>query len=127
MTGKSLIKKFALPDDELSRPGTSDRLFFVSERRLGFGARMSSNIAQRFAEAILWLLRRRVDKGSTLLVASAPSSSRCSSTCTPGALPSTARVRRRYGEPSMSLTHPPASSTSSVPAAESQGASSGSQ
>jgi hypothetical protein len=42
-----------------SRP--SDRLFFVSERRLGFGAKVSSNYAQRFSEAVLMLLREEMD------------------------------------------------------------------
>ena len=52
---------FLHADDELSRPGTNDRIFFVSERRLGFGARMSSNIAQRFSESILYMLREDMD------------------------------------------------------------------
>ena len=33
-------------------------LLFVSERRLGFGAKVSSNYAQRFSEAVLMMLRR---------------------------------------------------------------------
>jgi hypothetical protein len=38
--------------DEITAPRSAgERLFFVSERRLGFGARPSSNIAQRFSEA----------------------------------------------------------------------------
>ena len=36
-------------------------VFFVSERRLGFGARPSSNIAQRFSEALLHFLRQDMD------------------------------------------------------------------
>ena len=38
-----------------------ERLFFVSERRIGFGARPSSNIAQRFSEALLHFLRQDMD------------------------------------------------------------------
>ena len=38
-----------------------ERVFFVSERRLGFGAKVSSNIAQRFSEAALSLLREDMD------------------------------------------------------------------
>ena len=37
------------------------RIFFVSERRLGFGAKISSNVAQRFSEAILFMLRQDMD------------------------------------------------------------------
>jgi len=37
------------------------RLFFVSERRLGFGAKPSSNIAQRFSEILLTFLREDMD------------------------------------------------------------------
>ena len=37
------------------------QLFFVSERRLGFGVMPSSNIAQRFSEALLALFRNRMD------------------------------------------------------------------
>ena len=36
-------------------------LYFVSERRLGFGVMPSSNIAQRFSEALLSLFRERMD------------------------------------------------------------------
>ena len=39
----------------------------VIEYVLGFGLSPSSNVAQRFAEAILWLLRRRVDKDEAAL------------------------------------------------------------
>jgi hypothetical protein len=39
----------------------SARLFFVSERRLGFGAKPSSNIAQRFSESLLFMLRQDMD------------------------------------------------------------------
>ena len=52
----------------LHEPSESDpaaspqsRLFFVSERRLGFGAKISSNVAQRFSEAVLALLREDMD------------------------------------------------------------------
>ena len=38
-----------------------ERIFFVSERRLGFGAKISSNVAQRFSEAVLSLLREDMD------------------------------------------------------------------
>ena len=37
------------------------RIFFVSERRLGFGAKVSSNIAQRFSEAVLTMLGEDMD------------------------------------------------------------------
>jgi hypothetical protein len=48
--------------DEMAAPRSAgERLFFVSERRLGFGARPSSNIAQRFSEALLHLLREDMD------------------------------------------------------------------
>ena len=48
--------------DDLTAPrSASDRLFFVSERRIGFGASPSSNIAQRFSEALLHLLREDMD------------------------------------------------------------------
>jgi len=48
--------------DDLAAPrSASDRLFFVSERRIGFGASPSSNIAQRFSEALLHLLREDMD------------------------------------------------------------------
>ena len=39
----------------------ASRLFFVSERRLGFGAKPSSNIAQRFSEILLAFLRADMD------------------------------------------------------------------
>jgi hypothetical protein len=42
------------------------RLFFVSERRLGFGAKPSSNIAQRFSEALLFMLRQDMDASDAL-------------------------------------------------------------
>ena len=38
------------------------RLFFISERRLGFGVMPSSNIAQRFSEALLHLFRIEMDR-----------------------------------------------------------------
>ena len=38
------------------------RIFFVSERRLGFGAKISSNVAQRFSEAVLHLFRTDMDE-----------------------------------------------------------------
>jgi hypothetical protein len=38
-----------------------DRIFFVSERRLGFGAKVSSNYAQRFSEVVLVMLREDFD------------------------------------------------------------------
>ena len=47
-------------EGELSRHDVG-RLFFVSERRLGFGAKPSSNIAQRFSEALLYMLRQDMD------------------------------------------------------------------
>lgn len=46
-------------DDLMASP--QSRLFFVSERRLGFGAKISSNVAQRFSEAVLALLREDMD------------------------------------------------------------------
>lgn len=45
---------------DLPRPPEA-RVFFVSERRLGFGAKLSSNIAQRFSESLLYLLRQDMD------------------------------------------------------------------
>ena len=45
---------------DLPAPGRN-RIFFVSERRLGFGAKLSSNAAQRFSEALLFLLREDMD------------------------------------------------------------------
>ena len=50
----------ALTAQDLPRPPEA-RLFFISERRLGFGARPSSNIAQRFSEALLFILRQDMD------------------------------------------------------------------
>ena len=51
-----------LHTDEMSNPRpVGERLFFVSERRLGFGASPSSNIAQRFSEAILSMMREDMD------------------------------------------------------------------
>ena len=48
--------------DDLAAPrSANERLFFVSERRIGFGASPSSNIAQRFSEALLHLLREDMD------------------------------------------------------------------
>ncbi|MGA0134817.1 MAG: hypothetical protein ACO3ND_10740, partial [Opitutales bacterium] len=44
----------------------------VIEYVLGFGLRPSSNVAQRFAEAIMWLLRRRVDKDEAAFRAADP-------------------------------------------------------
>ena len=41
------------------KPG---QIFFVSERRLGFGGMPASNIAQRFSEALLHIFRRRMDR-----------------------------------------------------------------
>ena len=52
---------FIHADDVANPRPASERLFFVSERRLGFGARPSSNIAQRFSEALLHLLREDMD------------------------------------------------------------------
>ena len=54
--------------DEISAPRSAgERLFFVSERRLGFGARPSSNIAQRFSEALLHLLREDMDAAESVI------------------------------------------------------------
>jgi len=54
--------------DEITAPRSAgERLFFVSERRLGFGARPSSNIAQRFSEALLHLLREDMDAAEGML------------------------------------------------------------
>jgi hypothetical protein len=49
--------------DLIHSPQTSarNRIFFVSERRLGFGAKVSSNYAQRFSEAVLMMLREDFD------------------------------------------------------------------
>jgi hypothetical protein len=44
----------------------------VMEYVLGFGLSPSSNVAQRFADAIMWLLRRRVDKEDAALRAADP-------------------------------------------------------
>ena len=41
--------------------GAPGAIFFVSERRLGFGMTPSSNIAQRFSEALLHIFRQRMD------------------------------------------------------------------
>ena len=40
----------------------SGEIFFVSERRLGFGGMPASNIAQRFSEALLFIFRRWMDR-----------------------------------------------------------------
>ena len=54
--------------DDLAAPRSAgERLFFVSERRLGFGASPSSNIAQRFSEALLHLLREDMDAAEASL------------------------------------------------------------
>jgi hypothetical protein len=54
--------------NEITAPRSAgERLFFVSERRLGFGARPSSNIAQRFSEALLHLLREDMDAAEGML------------------------------------------------------------
>ena len=51
-----------LHTEDIEAPRSAhERLFFVSERRLGFGARPSSNIAQRFSEALLHFLRQDMD------------------------------------------------------------------
>ena len=48
--------------DEIAAPRSAgERLFFISERRLGFGAMPATNIAQRFSEAMLHLLRQDMD------------------------------------------------------------------
>ena len=52
---------FIHADDVAAPRPAHERLFFVSERRLGFGARPSSNIAQRFSEALLHFLREDMD------------------------------------------------------------------
>ena len=52
---------FIHADDIAAPRSAGERIFFVSERRLGFGARPSSNIAQRFSEALLHLLREDMD------------------------------------------------------------------
>ena len=52
---------FIHADDVAAPRPAHERLFFVSERRLGFGARPSSNIAQRFSEALLHFLREEMD------------------------------------------------------------------
>jgi hypothetical protein len=52
---------FIHADDIAAPRAPQERIFFVSERRLGFGARPSSNIAQRFSEALLYLLRQDMD------------------------------------------------------------------
>lgn len=50
---------FLRPKDVARKEESSTaRLFFVSERRLGFGAKISSNIAQRFSESLLFMLRQ---------------------------------------------------------------------
>eukprot|EP00965_Chrysotila_dentata_P111170 3674487-Pleurochrysis_carterae.AAC.1 len=43
------------------RDQAGNTLFFVSERRLGFGTHPASNIAQRFSDAILHLSRQDMD------------------------------------------------------------------
>jgi hypothetical protein len=54
--------------DDLAAPrSASERLFFVSERRIGFGASPSSNIAPRFSEEALAVLGRK--KNLRLMVA----------------------------------------------------------
>ena len=52
---------FIHADDVAAPRPAHERLFFVSERRLGFGARPSSNLAQRFSEALLHFLREDMD------------------------------------------------------------------
>ena len=49
-----------------AQPG---RLFFISERRLGFGVMPSSNIAQRFSEALLHLFRIEMDREEATIAA----------------------------------------------------------
>ena len=49
------------PSDLFKAQPDHARLFFVSERRLGFGAKRGSLIAQRFSEAVLTLLREDMD------------------------------------------------------------------
>jgi hypothetical protein len=58
---------FIHADDITAPRSAGERLFFVSERRLGFGARPSSNIAQRFSEALLHLLREDMDAAESML------------------------------------------------------------
>ena len=45
------------------------KIFFVSERRLGFGVMPSSNIAQRFSEALLHLFRKHMDREEAAIAA----------------------------------------------------------
>ena len=45
-------------------------IYFVSERRLGFGIRCSSGIAQRFSEALLSIFRRYMDEEEARIAAS---------------------------------------------------------
>eukprot|EP00965_Chrysotila_dentata_P016135 534610-Pleurochrysis_carterae.AAC.3 len=45
-------------------------LFFVSERRLGFGTHPASNIAQRFSDVLLSLFRDRMDEADEDYLAS---------------------------------------------------------
>ena len=56
VTPSELVRMFT--NDFRASPGG---IFFISERRLGFGMTPSSNIAQRFSEALLDIFRRRMD------------------------------------------------------------------
>ena len=55
----SELEEHAYTNDFQPRAG---QIFFVSERRLGFGMVPSSNIAQRFSEALLFLFRAKMDE-----------------------------------------------------------------
>ena len=49
-------------DDHLFGDDATDRLLFVSERRLGFGTHGASNVAQRVSEALLFMFRQDMDE-----------------------------------------------------------------
>ena len=49
-----------------------EELAFVSEKVLGFGYKMASNIAQRFTDAMLAILRRFMDELEAPVLAAHP-------------------------------------------------------
>ena len=103
------------PSDSTSsseRPPDSDRLVFVSEKRLGFGTHGASNIAQRFSDALIVWYREDMD------VADAEAR--------PAAGPrelawlqQRLSLQRRRGEPCVSIhkwTEPPSAALPDIPA-----------
>eukprot|EP00965_Chrysotila_dentata_P140087 4631237-Pleurochrysis_carterae.AAC.1 len=65
---------FLQDEEQLRTPAThkddgGNTLFFVSERRLGFGTHPASNIAQRFSDALLGMFREDMDKADAPFLA----------------------------------------------------------